>query len=267
MERASNAFVNWFVQQRTIKQHIYIYCGPGNNGGDGLVISRLLLGKGYQVTPYLINPKNKLSPDCAKNLDRLTDVIKCTHITDIKLPEVNKNDIIIDALFGSGLSRPLSGIYLTIIQKLNTHDCIKIAIDVPSGMYCDSLNNSDETIFKSNTIATFQIPKRSFFFIENKPYFNSVTLFDIGLSSVYNINTDCSWYSIYSITEIPDFDIFPIEYYTPETFSQHFNIKFNSTEAIAILLKTAVQQQKFFGVKSEYNYITTPKNEVYFILD
>lgn len=266
MERASSVFVDWFVQQYNTSQHIYIYSGPGNNGGDGLAICRLLLNKGYQVTSYLINPTNKLSPDCATTLDRLTDVIQYTHITDIKQPEINKNDIIIDALFGSGLSRPLSGIYLAIIQKLNTHDCIKIAIDVPSGMYCDSINSSDDTIFKSNTIASFQIPKRSFYFIENKQYFNSVTLLGIGLSSVYNINTDCSWYSITSTTEIPDFNNSPIEYFTPETFSQHFKIKFNSIEAINMILKTAVQQQKFIGLKYDYNCIATPKKNIYFIL-
>lgn len=267
MERASSVFVDWFAQKYNTSQHIYIYCGPGNNGGDGLAIYRILLNTGYQVTPYLINPKNKLSPDCTKNFDRLTNVIEYTHITDIKLPEINKNDIIIDALFGSGLSRPLSGIYLTLVQKLNTIDCIKIAIDIPSGMYCDSINSIDDTIFKSNTIASFQIQKRSFYFIENKQYFNSVTVLGIGLSSVYNINTDCSWYSIDSTIEIPDFDTFPIECYTPETFSQHFKMKFNSIEAIVMMLKIAIQQQKIIAIKSDYNYITTPKNDVYFILD
>jgi|GEM_PF-3169236 len=267
MERASNVFVNWFVKQYTATQHIYIFCGPGNNGGDGFAICRLLQTKAYQVTPYLINPKNKLSLDCTKNLNRLTEVIQCTDITEIKLPEINKNDIIIDALFGSGLSRPLTGIYATLVQQLNVYDCIKIAIDIPSGMYSDIINHSDDIIFKANTIASFQIPKRSFFLTENKPYLNSVTVLDIGLSSTYILNTDCSWYSINSTTEIPNFDNYPIEYYTPEKFSQHFNIKFNSIKAIAILLKIAKKQQKVIGIKSDYNCIATPKNNIYFILD
>lgn len=267
MERASNAFVNWFMKQYSATQHIYIFCGPGNNGGDGLAICRLLRNKGYQVNSYLIDPKNKLSPDCTVNLNRLIKVIPLKNITETKLPEINNDDIIIDSLFGSGLSRPLSGISLALIQKLNTYDCIKIAIDIPSGMYCDTLNSSNNTIFKTNTIASFQIPKRAFFLTENKAYFNTVTVLDIGLSPVYNLDTNCNWYYTESTTEIPGFNNYTIEYYTPETFSLHFNIKFNSIEAIALLLKIAVQQQKIIRLKSDYNYIATPKNEVYFILD
>lgn len=267
MERASNAFVNWFVQQYTTTQQIYIFCGPGNNGGDGLAISRLLQNKKYQVTPYLINAKNKLSEDCATNLNKLTKVIQLNSITETKFPEIKKNDIIIDALFGSGLSRALTSIYASLVQQLNLYDCIKIAIDVPSGMYCDSLNNNDNNIVKTNTIVTFQIPKRSFFLTENKTHFDTVTVLDIGLSAAYNLNTDCNWYYIESKTEIPCFNNFPTVFYTPETFSKHFNIKFNSIKVIDILLKMAIEQQKIFCIKSDYNYIMTPKNSVYFILN
>jgi len=267
MERASIAFVNWFVHQHNTSQHIYIFCGPGNNGGDGFAICRLLQTKSYQVTPYLINPKNKLSSDCNENFKRLSNVISFTDITDITLHHINKNDIIIDALFGSGLSRPLTGIYARLIQKLNAFTCIKITIDIPSGMYCDTLNHSDDIIFKANTIATFQIPKRSFFFTENKSYLHTLTILDIGLSAVYNLNTDCNWYYIKTTAEIPDFNNYTTEFYSPETFSQHFNIEFNSIQAIDMLVKLAVQKQKNVGIKSDYNYITTPKNNIYFILD
>jgi len=267
MERASKAFVNWFTQQYNTSQHIYIFCGPGNNGGDGLVISRLLQYRDYKITPYLINPKNKLSSDCTKNLNRLTEINQFTSLAEIMLPEINKNDIIIDALFGSGLSRTLTGIYAKLVQQLNAYDCIKVAIDTPSGMYCDTLNSSDDIIFKTNTIASFQIPKRSFFLTENKVYFNTVTVLDIGLSPVYNLGTNCNWYYIESTAEIPHFDNYTKKNYTLETLSQHFNIKLNSIQAIAMMLKIATQQQKIINLKSDYNYIATPKNEVYFILD
>jgi len=267
MERASIAFVNWFVKNYTTNQHIYIFCGPGNNGGDGLAICRLLQAKGYQVTPYLINPKNKLSSDCAKNLNRLTEVIQYPDIKEIKLPEINKNNIIIDALFGSGLSRPLTGIYATLVQQLNAYDCIKIAIDIPSGMYSDILNNSDDIIFKTNTIASFQIPKRSFFFIENKPVINHLIILDIGLSIDYIKNTNCNWYVINSYSEIPNFDVYVNTTLSMEKFEHQFDVKFNSQKSIRLLTKKAREQLLTFIIKDSNTYIITPENDVYFILD
>jgi len=271
MERASNAFVNWFVKQYTATQHIYIFCGPGNNGGDGLAICRLLQAKGYQITPYLINPKNKLSLDCTKNLNRLTEVIQYPDIKEIKLPEINKNDIIIDALFGSGLSRPLTGIYATLVQQLNAYDCIKIAIDIPSGMYSDILNNSDDIIFKANTILSFQTPKRSFFFFENNPVINHLKTLDIGLSIDYLKDTNCNWYVINSYSEIPDFDTYANIILSIEKFEHQYKVKFNSQGSIRLLAKKAREQLLIFIIKDNNNnnntYIITPENDVYFILD
>ena len=264
MERASNAFVNWFTQKYNATQHIYIFCGPGNNGGDGLAICRILQNKDYQVTPYLINPKSKLSPDCTKSLNKLDNVVL---LTDINFPEINKTDIIIDALFGSGLSRPLTGIYNTLVQQLNLYDCIKIAVDIPSGMYSDILNNSDDIIFKANTIVSFQTPKRSFFFIENKPVINHLKIIEIGLLTDYLKETNCNWYVINFYSEIPNFNTCLNITLSKEQFEQQFDVKFNSTESIKLLTKKAREQLLTFIIKDSNTYIVTPENNVYFILD
>jgi len=266
MERASKAFVNWFVQHYNTSQHTYIFCGPGNNGGDGFAICRLLQNKGYQVTPYLINPKNKLSADCNENFKRLNNVIFLTDITGFTLHHINEKDIFIDALFGSGLSRPLTEMYATIVQQLNAYDCTKIAIDIPSGMYCDMLNNSDDIIFKAHTIVSFQIPKRSFFFIENKLIINHVKTLDIGLSIEYIKDTKCKWYLINSYSEIPNFDTSANITLSIEKFEHQFDVKFNSQESINLLSKKAREQQLIFIIKDSNTCIITPENDVYFIL-
>ena len=266
MERAAIAFVNWFIKNHELSQQIHVFCGPGNNGGDGLAISRLLLIYGYNVTPYLINPNNKLATECTINFNRLNTVIQLTDVSQISIDQIQKKDIIIDALFGSGLSRSLTGIHATIIKKLNAINCEKITIDIPSGMYCDTLNDTTDIIFKSNTVITFQIPKRSFFFMENKPMIKDLKILDIGLSVNYIIETSCNWYAVNSFSEIPNFNTCINITLSKEIFEQQFDAEFNSKESIQLLMKKAKEQELTFIVKGSNTYIITPKNNIYFIL-
>lgn len=265
MERASIAFVNWFVEKYAPNQQVYIFCGPGNNGGDGLAISRLLQNKGYQITPFLVNKKNKISADCKHNLNRLSNVVTIENLNTIPTLKIHQNDIIIDALFGSGLTRPVTGIYASLIEKLKRYNCIKIAVDIPSGMYCDLANNSDDIIFKTDIAVSFQIPKRAFFFIENKIHLNTFEVVDIGLSNLYYTNTDCNWYYINSTAEIPNFNINEAISFSLETFSLHFDARLNAIDVIALLIETAVKQQQIIILKASTTYIATPKQQIYFI--
>jgi len=267
MERAATAFVNWFVKKHLLTQQIHVFCGPGNNGGDGLAISRILLDKGYDVIPYIINPNNKLSNDCDINLNRLATVIQLTNISQISMDFFSKKEIIIDALFGTGLSRPLSDYYKTIIEKIASTNCIKIAVDIPSGMYCDRVNNSNDIIFKADTIVSFQIPKRSFYFIENKPIVKHLKILNIGLSTRYLKDTNCNWYAINSYAEIPNFDTCMNITISREIFEQQFDIPFQSEKTLQLLIKKANEQQLTFIIKDSNIYIITPKNNVYFILN
>lgn len=267
MERAATAFVNWFVKKHHSFQNIHIFCGPGNNGGDGLAISRLLLDKGYNITAYIINPNNKLSSDCNINFDRLTTVIQLTNVSQIPINEIQKKDIIIDAIFGSGLSKSLTGAPATIIKKLNTINCKKIAVDIPSGMYCDNLNANTDVIFKIDIIISFQTPKRSFYFIENKPIVKLLKILDIGLSANYLKETNCNWHVVNSFSEIPNFDTCINITLSKEIFEQQFDVKFNSEKSILLLINKAKEQLLTFIIKGSNTYIITPKSNVYFILD
>lgn len=265
MERAAITFKNWFVSEFTTTQKVHGFCGPRNNGGDGLAICRLLLQKGYQVTPYLINPENKFSIDCYKNYQKLAHVNTITTHSEFTIENISENDIIIDAIFGSGLSRPISGIYKSVIEILNTINCNKIAVDVPSGMYSDSLNLTPNTVFNTDIIATFQTMKRSFFFKENKENFKKVIVLDIGLSNTYYTNTKCDWYTIDEIAEISKYEKHTNTNCSLDDFTELNHPINNTINAIKKSLKSAYKQRKNIRFNLLHNYIASPGNNIYIL--
>jgi len=267
MERAAIAFKNWFITEFSSTQKVHIFCGPRNNGGDGLAICRLLLQKGFQVTPYLINPENKFSVDCYQNYQKLAHVNVITNTSQLTIENINENDIVIDAIFGSGLSRPITGIYKTIIDTLNAITCNKIAVDVPSGMYSDSLNLTPNTVFNTDIIATFQTMKRSFFFKENKENFKNIIVLDIGLSDTFYKNTKCNWHTIDKISEIPKHDKLKNKSYSLEDFVELRLPIYNTINAIKKSLKAAYKQRKNIRFNLLHNYIASPGNNIYILLN
>jgi len=169
MERASMVFTNWFTKNYDYKNHpVHIFCGPGNNGGDGLAIARLLHHSFYNVHIYLCQITKNKSVDFEKNLNRLPrhDAISISDINEgAPLPSFEQNDIIIDGIFGSGLNRPIDGYWVKLIEHLNQQNSIRVAIDIPSGLYAD--RHSEGLTFKAHKTFSFEHPKLSFFFPEN----------------------------------------------------------------------------------------------------
>lgn len=265
MERATIAFKNWFVSNYNPIQKVHLFCGPGNNGGDGFAISRILVQKGYHVTPYLVNSSNKLSDDCQQNYQKLAHVETISEVSDFTQETINKNDIIIDAIFGSGFSRPMSGIYKAIIEKLNSINCNKIAVDIPSGMYSDSQNLVSDTVLKVAIIVTFQTMKRSFFYKENKDNFKTVVVLDIGLSKTFYTNTKCNWHTINQVIEIPEYDKYKTSLLENFTGLSNHSDK-GTLETIKRNLKAAHKLKKLISFKLLYNYITSPVKKVYILL-
>lgn len=153
MERASNAFVNWFVGKFNTKERIAIVCGKGNNGGDGVVIGRILSERKYDIKIFKADDQFSLDPFT----------------------------VIIDAIFGTGLSRPVES---DVIKKINSSSAIKIAVDVPSGLRLDTHSEGD--IIKADYTITFQTPKLAFMMPENAEYVGEWKIVDIGLSQQFN---------------------------------------------------------------------------------
>ena len=140
MERAAGQCVNWLEENNYIGKHFNIFCGKGNNGGDGLAIARKLIEKKCPVHIYILEFGHKGTHDFQVNLARLHQLpgVDIRFIqAEENFHEPGKNDIIIDALFGSGLNRGLEGITAKLVEHINRSGCEIIAIDIPSGLFTD----------------------------------------------------------------------------------------------------------------------------------
>ncbi len=193
MERAAVKCVERITQLYDTSRIFKIFCGLGNNGGDGLAIARMLLEKGYQVQAYVINYSDKYTEDFSINHTRLKglddEAIIEIHSKDT-LPQFNHNDVIIDALFGIGLTKPLHGLTADCVNHINKSKTEVIAIDIPSGLFADIISNYDGSIVKANRTFTFQYPKLSFMFAESELYLGDWEVIDIGLLELDSVKKE-----------------------------------------------------------------------------
>ena len=189
MEYASNCFINSIWDKQFITKKIAIVCGAGNNGGDGLAISRLLKEKNISVKTYFLNVSSKISKDCQLNLTKIDSAQELKNSDPI--PDFSKYNLIIDAIFGTGLSKPIEGYYTRIIDAINSQKCPVYSVDIPSGMYCDNISSSRHIVNADLTIS-FQRPKFSFFLPENGAHIKKWKIVDIGLDEEYiqNMNSN-----------------------------------------------------------------------------
>jgi ADP-dependent NAD(P)H-hydrate dehydratase / NAD(P)H-hydrate epimerase len=188
MERASLQLFRWINSKYQRAQPFIIFAGLGNNGGDGLALARILTEWNYSVRVVIAGNKTKMSPDCNKNLERLlkTGFDKITNcIEENDFPEINNESIIVDAIFGSGLTRPLSGFYANLVDYINSADKKElIALDIPSGLFGEDNSNNSSSIIKADFTLSFQFPKLSFMFAENQTHVGNWEVLPIGLHPV-----------------------------------------------------------------------------------
>ena len=163
MERACRAFVNWFVEHFDNRYSVGIICGTGNNGGDGLGVARMLNDLGFSVKVWVVRGSVPKTPDFKVNLERARrsriEIFELVNESDERL--FGDRDILVDAMFGSGLSRPLEGIYAKVVTCINRAEAKRVAIDIPSGLMAD--RPSKGPIVKADYTVSFQLPKLSFF--------------------------------------------------------------------------------------------------------
>jgi hydroxyethylthiazole kinase-like uncharacterized protein yjeF len=185
MERAAKAFISWFINHfPDKKQTIAVYCGMGNNGGDGLAIARMLKIHDYQqVNVKIASFSSRSSDDFNTNLHKL--IPSGITIQEIKpgedLPEENSN-ILIDALLGTGLNKPLTGDYARLVNYLNTLQKTVVAVDVPTGFLSEGETAPDEPVLKADLVITFQQPKINFLLPESAPFIKCWEAVNIGLN-------------------------------------------------------------------------------------
>ena len=192
MERAANRFVSVVLQDFHDTKTFFIFCGKGNNGGDGLATARLLAQKGKNVHTCIVQYTDKESNDFKTNFTRLHELQQGNcyihNLTEFQYITIPTDAIIVDALFGSGLNRPLSGIVAHYVDFLNKLPNGRIAIDIPSGLFADEPQNTDAIIFKADKTYTFNSPKLQFLFAENSQYVGSIQILDILLQQPFGEN-------------------------------------------------------------------------------
>lgn len=187
MERAAKELCKWIRSNFAKDTQFLFLVGPGNNGGDGWALARLLFHHGYEnIRFYLLGISDKLSPDSEKNRKRLigeTDIRLKEIKTEEDFPFISNDDWVVDALFGSGLTRPLDGLALELVEYVNDSEAIGvISVDTPSGLFGeDNTNNSPLGIIEADFTLSLQFPKLAFYFSDNEDYVGEWGVLPIGL--------------------------------------------------------------------------------------
>ncbi|MBU3191138.1 NAD(P)H-hydrate dehydratase [Clostridium bowmanii] len=169
-------------------KNVVIVCSSGNNGGDGFAVARHLLnrGRGIYVEIFCLGSEENMSPDTLVNFNIIRNmgakIIKVNNSKDLDIlrESISHCDITIDAIFGTGISREIEGIYSLAITIMNETSKYILSIDVPSGFECNS-GKVMGTCIKSNKTVTFELFKRGFLAGGSEPYTGEVVVESIGI--------------------------------------------------------------------------------------
>lgn len=184
MERAAMRLTGWYVRHFHTNRKVVIFAGPGNNGGDALAMARMLADRQFKVECCLLR-FGKLSEDCAINLERLKKqgIVRLIEIGELdSLPKIVNSAVVVDGIFGSGLSRKVSGWVAGVIDHINHQAGTVISIDMPSGLFGeDNRENDFNHVIRASYTITFQFPFLSFFFDQHDEYVGQWRVHDIML--------------------------------------------------------------------------------------
>jgi ADP-dependent NAD(P)H-hydrate dehydratase / NAD(P)H-hydrate epimerase len=185
MERAAGQITDWLVKHYSAERKVMVFAGPGNNGGDGLTVARQMADRDFRCEVCLIDMGKDLKGSPAIKMQRLKEQgkVKLHMIREGKdFPVTESSDLLVDGMFGSGLTRPLEGLSATVVHRINELPNTVVAIDIPSGLMGeDNPGNVTDNILKADFTLTFQFPKISFFFAENERFTGKWEVLPIGL--------------------------------------------------------------------------------------
>ena len=196
MERAGIQIFNWMHSRMQGAQvPIHVFCGIGNNGGDGLVLARHLITHGYNVITYIVNCSDKRTKDFLINYDRIKNVTKdwpkmlsCKN--DFSEIVIDEKDIIVDAIFGIGLNRPPNDWVIALFERFRASKAFTLSVDIPSGLYSDKAVENDKAVVNAGYTLSFQSPKLAFFLPETAKFTVQWEALDIGIDRDYLMQTE-----------------------------------------------------------------------------
>ncbi len=188
MERAATKLFEWMHSHlQGAEVNIQLFCGIGNNGGDGMVLARLLHKNGYQVQVHVVNYSEKRLADFLLNLERLKDCKVWPDFlnADSSLPQIDPNDIVVDAIFGIGLNRAPDSWVGNLIKHINASAAFVLSVDIPSGLPLDRIPWNLDAVIEANYVLSFQVPKLVFFLPQTGIFVNQWEILDIGLDTSF----------------------------------------------------------------------------------
>jgi ADP-dependent NAD(P)H-hydrate dehydratase / NAD(P)H-hydrate epimerase len=183
MERAAHECVSWILKHYPAAPSFAVFCGKGNNGGDGLAIARMLRGRNYPVSVYILEFGHKGTDDFQINLAKLQQLASPgIHFiqSENNFHTIPREQVVIDALYGSGLNRALEDVTAKLVEHINHSGAEIISIDIPSGLFTDRSSKGNMAVRANHTLS-FQCFKPAFLVAENAPYIGEVHILDIGL--------------------------------------------------------------------------------------
>ena len=185
MERAASQITDWLTREYNTGTEMVFFAGPGNNGGDALAVARQMAGSGYRCRTIIPDFGRDPSGSFKLNLERLVNqsLVEINRIgVSDKIPQILPGAVIVDGLFGSGLTRPLAGYPASLVQQINQLEITVVSIDIPSGLMGeDNSTNDPACIIRADFTLTLQFPKIAFFFPENEIFTGKWIVLPIGL--------------------------------------------------------------------------------------
>ena len=181
MQRAANCVFQQLLLQWPNKQTVTVFCGAGNNGGDGYLIALLAYQQGLKVRVYQLGDIRKQSGDALTARRQMESAGLSAEPYSDSLDEI-KADIIVDAIFGTGLERPVTGLWLSAIQQINRTNTKKIAVDIASGLHADTGCEMGEAV-KADLTVTFIAQKLGLFTADGVGCSGSIYFDDLSIPS------------------------------------------------------------------------------------
>jgi len=186
MERAAMAITAKILElYPSTNQEFAVFAGSGNNGGDGLAVARILSLQGYRVSAFFVQTTPSTTTETSINLSRIEpseNLSLETLMQEKVIPYITPEVVIIDALFGSGINRPLDGFNKHMVEYINDSGCSIIAIDLPSGLMAeDNTTHDPNAIIRAEHTITLEQPKLALLLPENDAYVGELSVVPIGL--------------------------------------------------------------------------------------
>lgn len=178
MERAADGCVQVMEQEKLDLSDVCVVCGAGNNGGDGFAIARMLLEKDHKVKVFLVGNAEHCTEETKEQIRRLE---ACGGKVFYCMPEDGSYTLVVDAVFGVGLSRNVEGNYRQVIEWMNAQNAVKFAVDIPSGLSA-ATGCVLGCAFKADYTVTFQFKKLGLELAQGRKYAGKTVVWDIGIS-------------------------------------------------------------------------------------